>query len=275
MLNRRVPTIFALLILIVGFLSGLFGLTQFQSLTSKATLANHPSRVAFSNFMNNSFSVSWTTEEETTGMIFLENEKNFFGDDREGKNKGVQKFLSHYITISKIPSYDNTFFFTIMSGTAKYGSTHENNFYLTYVPDNDICEINDMPGVPRGCFPFRLKIPPTLGANTLARGPISGVVFHSDAKTPVSDGVVYFSFAGSSISSTTLREDGTWIVLLGGLRTQDLRGYFTSEAGSPFFFSVYSGKEKLTFSCNGIDLASYAFPPLVFGKSFSCQIGNP
>lgn len=268
MFNRRIPTLVALFILIVGFLAILFGLTQFQSLISKATPSNMPRDVTFSNFREGTLTVSWTTEEPTIGTILLDKEKKFFGDDRD-KDGISRKYTYHHVTISTTtPTADLTI---LLLSATKYGTVDKNARYSLSVPQNDVCEIKDVPGIPLSCFPFRIKIPSTHGVNLWALGPKNGVVLKSDQITPVSGGLVYFSFANSTIQSTIINPDGTWIMPLSTLMTKDLTSYYQVKPGDIFSLVVHLGSETITFSCNvKDDFSSFIFPPLVVGKPPQC-----
>lgn len=269
MFDRRIPTLVALFILIVGFLVILFGLTQFQSLISKATPVSTPRNVTFSNLKEAGVTASWQTDEPAIGTVLLEKEKKFFSDDRD--RDGISRaYVSHHITVSKtIPVNELTIL--LLSAKAKYGTVNENVRYSFIVPQTDICEIKDVPGIPPSCFPFRVKIPTSLGVNLSAIGPKNGIVFEANQVTPVREGLVYFSFSDSTIQSTLIGPDGTWIMPLSTLRTKDLNSYYKIRMGDLFSLVVRSGSETLTFSCNVKDgFSSYVFPSLVVGKSPQC-----
>lgn len=268
MFNRRIPTLVALFILIVGFLAILFGLTQFQSLISKATPSNMPRNVTFSNFREGALAVSWTTEEPTVGSILLEKEKEFFGDDRD-KDGTSRKYISHHVTIS---TANSTADLTILLLSAtKYGTVDGNARYSLTVPQNDVCEIKDVPGIPPSCFPIHVKIPLSHGVNLWALGPKNGIVLEGDRVTPVPGGLVYFSFTNSTIQSTIIGPDGMWIMPLSTLKTKDLTSYYQVKPGDVFSLVVHQGSESITFSCDVKgDFSSFVFPPLVVGKPPQC-----
>lgn len=271
MLNKKIPTFIGIIILVAGFLAVLFGLTQVQTIVSKATPFNIPRGITFSNFRNSSFSLSYLTDEGMVGSVIV-NQSSFFRDDRDITTKSSNKYLSHHITILADATQKETIL-TILSGDAQYGTLHKSTYTSFTIPDSDVCEIKTVPGILSICYPIRVKLPSVLTNQPAFIQPLNGVVYENNNIKPLTDGVVYFSLPNSSIETTTLRDNGTWILPLEYLRDKTLVSYYSDFSSKiSFNLEIRSGKSLLSISCPLKKNEPYALPAFFMGKKPLCQI---
>lgn len=107
-LNKKLPTIIGLLILILGLGAGLVLVKNQQLFGSKAGPDNlQPQNIKISNISTNSFTVSFTTKENTPAYILAgPNQKlelstsNYFLDNRDKLSGSIEPYQTHYITVA-------------------------------------------------------------------------------------------------------------------------------------------------------------------------------
>ncbi len=92
--------------LFVGLLTVLFFIKTPQNLNlkKKAASSTIPSNISIVNITNSSFTVIWTTNEPTTGIIMYEvkdnTESSVVYDVRDQETKSLKKHTAHYIQVS-------------------------------------------------------------------------------------------------------------------------------------------------------------------------------
>lgn len=115
-LNKKLPTIIGLFILVIGLIAGVFLVKQRQLLTPKASLdKNQPQNVVISNISTDSFTVSFTTAETTPAYLLVSNNSDLkidnsaqFIDNRDQLTGDLGNYKTHYITVVNGKSYQNS-----------------------------------------------------------------------------------------------------------------------------------------------------------------------
>lgn len=195
LLDRKFPTLVGLAILIGGLAAGVFflgdGLGVFAP---RATPQTTPKQIKITNITDTSFTVSFMTDEVTTGFLKYGTRANQLttqvSDDRDQLAGNVGTYNTHHITVRSLQP-QTTYYFTL--GTSSNAAFDNNG------------------------EPFTVKTHPKLGNLTLAQT-IYGTVL-TEASTPADGSMVYVSIEGTGELSTLVRSSGTWAIPLSQART--------------------------------------------------------
>ncbi len=116
--EKRIPTFAALLFLLVGLSATLLLVQNGVFIISRASPNQDPENIRIVNTTNNSFTVVFTTLDQTTAGISLDNNTSaIFFDERD--KSGVKSFSNHFITVSNL-SPNTKYLFSILSNGKSY-----------------------------------------------------------------------------------------------------------------------------------------------------------
>lgn len=179
--NLKLPTILGLIILVFGVVTGVMLINSRQVFRIGASIENTPKNIRVSNITNNSATVSWTTDKETTG--FVKWGKSINATSKVSLEEGSVKSYVHSVNILGIDSNSQIYFKINSEGT-----------------DYD----NDGLG-------WNLK---TLSSNTSSTESLiaSGTILNPDGSTPAK-AIVYLTINGVTLSSITSSE-GNYVIPL-------------------------------------------------------------
>jgi len=122
---RRLPTIVGLLLVLTAITGGVVLIKKGPNLFLRAAPELTPTQIKITNVNDTSFTISWITDEATSGFIKygLDKNPNFTAaDDRDQLSGNTESFLTHHVTVKNLkPS--TTYFFKIGSG----GKIFDNN----------------------------------------------------------------------------------------------------------------------------------------------------
>lgn len=184
-------------LIVVGIPLGIFLSEHRNIFFSKASSTSVPSEVKISNLTDNSFTVSWKTQDKLTGYVAYgtgENLSSAQSDDRDDKSRMERNI--HYVTIKNLnPATDYSF--KIGSGT----ETFDNNGK-----------------------PYTVKTGPLIQGQAVNNNPISGTLERKDQTIP-EEGIIYLTVDKDTLLSILIRNDGTWTLDLNNLRAKDLQSY--------------------------------------------------
>lgn len=197
LLDRKIPTLVGLTILIGALMAGVFflgdGLGVFAP---RATPQTTPKQIKITNVTDNSFTVSFVTDEATTGFLKYGTKNNQMStqvsDDRDQLAGNVGTYNTHHITVRSLQP-QTTYYFTL--GTASKAVFDNNG------------------------APFSVKTGAKLSNLSLAQT-IYGTVL-TEASTPAEGSMVYVKIDDTSELSTLVRSSGTWAIPLSQARTAD------------------------------------------------------
>lgn len=198
--DKRIPTLLGVLLIAIGI--GFTSLLVKQGIVyiGKAGPTNTPQNVRITNITNDSFTVSFQTNDKVIGTVNY-GEKETLGqiarDDRDQKSGTLSSYNLHNITLRRLKP-TTKYFFSITSGK----DTFFNNEKLFEVTTGQTIEVS--PG---------------------QQEPISGKVVLSDGSQP-SEAIVYATINGAQTISTLVDND-QYLLPLNSLRNQDLNSYFT------------------------------------------------
>jgi hypothetical protein len=198
--RATIPTILGIFVLLAGVFAGVFFLKNTQVFKIGADASATPKDIRVSNITDNSVTISWTTDKETTGFITWGSSQNN-ANKVENEEANNQKFFSHNLSLTGLNA-DTNYFYKINSD----GTTFDN-----------------------GGIPWQFTTGDTLGIskNSIL---LSGNVINATG-TPKIKSLVYASVGGYLLSTQT-SETGNFVFQLGSTRTPDLKNYAQIDMGS-------------------------------------------
>jgi len=230
--TQKIPTLFGVVILIVGLAIGLILINSQQIFKLGADESDAPQNVRITNINSSAFSVSWTTRKETSGfVIYGESER----DLKKIENDELDRGTLHHVSISGLDA-SKTYYFKINSESYEY--------------DNN--------GIP-----WQAK---TASQMSLANSePITGTVLTSTG-TPASNVLVYLNTGGASPLSTVTSQNGSYVFPLSNLKNTNLTAPFSlSEDSTILEVSVQAGALGVS-SAQITAKSGRPSPPLLLGQ---------
>ena len=231
MRRPKIPTLIALVVLIVGIVAGVLLTQQNQFFRLGADVKTTPKNVRITNIADDSFTVSWTTDDLSPGFIKWGESQNALSntDFDELADKGY----THYITLRGLQA-TTTYFFSIISDGYEY--------------DNNGSQWTATTGV--SLAPPSSKI-------------ISGTILNGDG-TPAEKAIVYVSVAGASQLSTITSKSGAWVIPISLSRTSDLATYTTLNANTDILEIAVQATTGVA-SAQSYIRSSNPTPPIMIG----------
>jgi purple acid phosphatase-like protein len=201
-MQKKIPTVLGLIILIGALVAGLLFFGDGTGVFApRATPETTPATIRLTNVKENSFTVTFYTNEATAGFIKYGKEQGKLNsqssDDRDQLSGTVGEYQLHHITIRGLEP-DTEYFYVL--GT---GSRAE--------LDNE-------------GLPFSIK---TAG-KPISSAPNALTIYGSVANqsgTPAEGGIVYVSAADTGEMSSLIKSSGSWAIPLSQARTQDGNDY--------------------------------------------------
>lgn len=230
-LNKKIPTIIGLLLVLAGIGGGVFFITQGKFLGLKAGPSATPKKIHLTNIQDNQFTVSWITDEKTEGFIKYGETSNqikfIVRDDRDQRSGETGSFNLHYVTVRNLQP-TKTYYFKIGSG---------NNLY-----DNN-------------GQAYTITTGPTLSSAGEAKI-VSGRILNQD-NTPAEEVIVYLTSSNIAPISTLTDNQGRWAVFLNKARTPDLSSYAIFDPEITILKIEVEGEKQ---SASAITITKHAFP---------------
>ncbi|MCL5970323.1 MAG: Ig-like domain-containing protein [Patescibacteria group bacterium] len=199
--GKRIPTLFGFLVISLGLVLTSFLVKNGTIFTSRATPTNTPENIRITNIDDTSFTVSFTTQENTIGTVSYGEAKsmgNIAVDDRDQKIENLRPNKFHYITIKDLKP-EKKYFFSITSGADNFLNNGS---------------------------PFETTTGASLSTLPKEKNPLLGKVLLTDGNPPL-EGIVFVKTADSQTISTLVKKDGSYIVPLNSMRNKNLNEYFS------------------------------------------------
>ncbi|MBI2621139.1 MAG: hypothetical protein HYW63_00640 [Candidatus Levybacteria bacterium] len=214
-LDKKIPTLIGLSIIILGTVLTTFLVKRDTIFQLRAGPDQEPKNVKITNISDDSFTLTYITEDEAIGTLSYGESQNLLDnvvlDDRDQLSQSVNKYKIHSITTRDL-NPDISYYFSITSGDKKY-------------LDNE--------------NPYRLQTGKIINKNPSFQIPLNGKVVMPDG-TPVTEGVVYVGINGAQELSTLINSDGTYTIPLNSLRTASFDDYFTINSTAIINIEIYS-----------------------------------
>lgn len=243
LLDKRIPTIMGLVVLVVALIAGIFFLGDGPGVFApRATPATTPSKIRITNVTDNSFTVSFLTDERTPGFIKYGTEENRLNsqasDDRDQLTGTVADYQMHHITVRGLQPL-TTYYYTLGTGS---NASFDNNGR-----------------------PFIIKTAARNGAPAAAKtiyGSIS-----NQAGNPADGTVVYITLTDAGEMSSLVKASGSWAVPLSNARTKDGSNYAQITDTDTIIISAQGPLASDTLSYNTTVVEAQPVPTLTFGQS--------
>ena len=191
-MNRKIPTVLGLVILIAGLIVGVILVNSRTSLQTKAGPTESPKNIKITNKGSNSISISWTTDVPMTGYLRYSEDPvkitSPAGDVRDQISGTSQSYTSHYVNITGL-NPNKQYYFNIGSGSQTYNDNGKPFQFRTF--DN-------------------ISSPP--------EDVISGKIINADT-TAVNGAIVFLELNGIEPMSAITKSDGTWRINISSART--------------------------------------------------------
>lgn len=197
---KHLPTIIGLLLVLVAIAGGVVLIKKGPNLFIKASTSLTPKQLKLTNISDNSFTVSWLTDEKTSGFVKYNTDNNLSftaQDDRDQLSGQTGNYQTHHITIKNLKTF-TVYFFKIGSG----GKIFDN--------DNQPYQITTA------------KIVQNTPSNNVAYGTVV-----DQSNNPVEGAIIYLSLTNTSPASTLTKSSGSWVIPLNLIRSADLNSWAT------------------------------------------------
>jgi len=240
--EKRIPTIVAFLILILGIVGGIFLIKNSSGWFTRASPEITPKEVKITNITENSFTVSWITDSQTSGFIKYGTEKEIpftAQDDRDQLSGSQGNFFTHHVTLKGlIPS--TNYFFKVSSG----GKLFDNNGQL-----------------------YEVRTAPTLQSSIRESDVAYGTILKQDG-SPAEGIIVYLTLANAYPLSTLTRSSGNWVIPLNLARSIDLSSWATYDKEASVEEIFAQGGPVGTSTAISVTKNDNPLPPITLGGNF-------
>lgn len=201
--KTKLPSIFAVLFVLAGIAAGVLNIRYSKEYRSSASGDITPKNVRITNITDSSFSVSWTTEKQTSGFV----EYKKAGETNRVATDQIQNDFTHFVTIENLDP--------LTQYTFSIGSEDQ-----TF----------DNSGTP-----WKLKTGTKLTTDESIF--VTGKIVDQSGN-PLAHALVYLTSQSSSTISTFSSENGGWILNLSNLRNNSLSSSLSTTPDSVLEISV-------------------------------------
>jgi purple acid phosphatase-like protein len=198
LLNKQIPTMLGLGILIIALVAGLLFFGEGTGVFApRADASVTPKKIKLTNITDKSFTVSFFTDGKSASFIkYGEDEGSLSSqasDDRDQLSGSISEFNTHHITIRGLKS-NTTYYYVLGTGS---NSTFDNNGQK-----------------------FAVKTAATPTAPPPAAKTVYGNILNPGG-TPAEGSVVYISIDGVGLLSALVKSSGSWAMPLSNARSTD------------------------------------------------------
>jgi hypothetical protein len=197
--QKKLPTILGIIILIIGLAAGVFLVTQGQEIFLRASPEVAPNQIKVTNITDNSFTLSWITQKETSGFIkygVSPSLEKTLADDRDQISGETGSFTTHYVTLVNLKP-NTTYYYKIGSGGKIFPTKGQ---------------------------PYESKSAPVAQGLLPPSDVASGIISKPDG-TPAEGAIVYLSMANTASLSVMVKSSGSWLIPLNTALTADLNSF--------------------------------------------------
>ncbi len=237
--NRRIPTTFAVFVLLMSILITSFLVQKGAVFISRAGPNKTPENVFVSNITDSSFTVNFTTEAQTVAGLSVEGGRAPFVvyDDRN-KNASDQKpFFAHYITVSDLDP-NTTYQFSILADGETY--LDKGKKYSATTGE----KITNAP--PR-------------------QNPIVGNVLLGEGG-PAGDTIVKIESPNGQTTTTYTNPSGEFVVPTNSIRNANLNGYLTLKPDD--IITISALRESSSTSLKILFKNAGSIPTITLGQQY-------
>jgi len=233
--KNKIPTLIAIVLLVVGVAAGVFLVNQRQLFGIGADPDVSPQDIRVTNVDDTSFAVSWITDRATIGYLEWGENKDTTQTQSEGVN---EESTVHYITLRNLkPS--TTYSFKINSNGSRF----------------------DNSGIP-----WQIQTGPKLLPSTNT-SVMSGKIL-TDIGTPASGVLVYLSAGGVAPISTQTSANGTWVIPLSIARNSTLTDHASLTSDKTLLEVFVQGGSLGIATAQTYQTTANPAPDITLGESY-------
>jgi len=247
--EKRIPTIIALLILILGIVGGIFLIKNTSRWFAGANPEIIPKEVKITNITENSFTISWITDAQVPGFVkYGTDEEIAFTaqDDRDQLSGNQGSFFTHHVTVKGLTPSTN-YFFKISSG----GKLFDNNGQL-----------------------YQVSTGPTIQGPSRESDVAYGTILKQDG-SPAEGVIVYLTLTNASPLSTITRSSGNWVIPLNLARSTDLSSWLIYDKEASVEEIFVQGGPAGTATAISVTKNDSPLPPITLGGNFDFRQALP
>lgn len=249
MKKRQIPTIIGLTILILGITASVFFINRSTHWFSRAAPETTPKQIKFTNITDGGFSVSWVTDEATSGFIKYGAGSKLdqtARDDRYKLTNQIGSFTTHHVTLENLKP--NTIYqFQIGSGGSSYDNNGQ-NYKITTAP----------------------KLTGTLPPSDVAYG-----VVNNQSGTAAEGTIVYLSLPGVTPQSTLVKNSGNWVIPLNLSFSESLSSYAQYDKQVTIAQILVQGENQGTATAVVTTKNDSPVPTITLGGSYDFRTNAP
>ena len=250
MMQKRIPTVMGLGLLVVALVVGVIFIGQGPGVFApRATPQTTPKKIKVTNVTDNSFTISFLTDEKTAGFVKYGTEasdlKSQSSDDRDQLSGNVGEYQLHHVTVRGLQE-NTSYYYELGTGS---GATFDNNGN-----------------------PFTIKTAKRSGAPSAAKTVYGSVTNPSGG--PADGSVVFVSLDGAGEMSSLVKNSGSWAIPLSNARTPDGSAYATISDTANLTIMVQGTTETLTTSTTIAVSEAQPVPSLALGSSGGQPVAN-
>jgi hypothetical protein len=200
LLQKQIPTIIGLLVLVVALVAGVFFLGDTRVFAPRATPETTPTNIKVTNVTDSGFTISFLTAEATAGFVkYGESASDLqsqSSDDRDQLAGTIGQYQSHHITVRGLKP-GTPYYYTL--GTGSRASFDDSG------------------------KPFMVTTAKRAGAPSAAKTAYGSVV--TAAGGPADGAIVYVAIQGVGEMSSLVKSSGSYAIALSNARTADGSSY--------------------------------------------------
>lgn len=243
--EKRIPTLLGVFILIIGLIATSLLIKSGIIFIGKAGPKETPENIRITNTSDNSFTVSYITQDSVLGSISLtkDDESNIYVDDRDQQTGNLKSYKIHSMTVRDLkPS--TKYSFTITSG-------------ITVFMNNE--------------KPFEVTTANTINDSPSSQKPIVGKVILPDGTNP-NEAIIYVAIENAQPLSTLIKSDGSYMLPLNSLYNQDFASYasFSEESIVKILVLGESLESNVQVPVKQIN----PVPTIILSKNYDFTINN-
>ncbi|MEK7534153.1 MAG: hypothetical protein AAB600_02335 [Patescibacteria group bacterium] len=225
--DKRIPTLLSILLIGTSIVMTSILVKSSTVFVSRADITQTPQNVKITNILDTSFTVSYTTEVENIGSVNFGTDKNLGQtalDDRD-QGEGIRPHKVHSFTLHYLKPATQ-YFFTITSGQ---------NTFLN----------NNMP--------YETTTAPKPQITQITQTPITGKIVLPTGESP-KEALVYAKVSKAQEISSLSKTDGTYLLALNSLLSQDLSSPVTLDKNNVIKMIITNGVLKSSVLLQGAQI---------------------
>ena len=238
--SKKIPTLLGIVFIFAGIIITTFLVNQTTLFRIKAGGSNIPKNVKITNITDGSFTVSYLTDDSVLGSVNFSKGENLDQtalDERDLVSGKPNPYKVHSVTTRNLSSATE-YSFAIVSGTDRFVDNGE---------------------------PYKIITGEKVESEPSQQKPLAGKII-TEIGDPPEEGVVYLRIEGAQEASVLLKNDGSYILPLNSLRSENNSSYFDFSEDTILNLSVFgdSTSSNTTLSLSQIN----PVPVITLGQNY-------